>query len=347
MRKALIYLILPLLLAFCADAGAQTESFLRQHPQRDSILIGDHLEYGFRLEGIEDGTVLGFPKLEESSLVLVEDWSERILQTRSQGEGLPDLLDIEASIKVAAFDEGVYKLPPIVVGRATPDGKVDTLIFDPIEVEVKTIQIDTTSFQPHPMGGVIRTPFNWDEFLYTMKELWAAFITLLPVLLIIKWVLVLIIVGVCIWMIYERKHKVRSVSEDSVCEPAHIVALRKLDAFRSNALWVPEKQKAFYSGVTDALREYISRRYGIGAMEMTTAELFQSVKMVDGFPVEMLEELQGLFETADYVKFAKFVASDEDNASAVPKAVRFVTQTYQSELDKLAQSSGEQEVRKK
>lgn len=347
MRKALIYLILPLLLAFCADADAQTESFLRQHPQRDSILIGDHLEYGFRLEGIEDGTVLGFPKLEESTFVLVEDWTEKILKTRSQGEGLPDLLDIEASIKVAAFDEGVYELPPIVIGRATPDGKVDTLIFDPIKVEIKTVQIDTTSFQPHPMGGVIQTPFNWEEFIFTTKEIWSNYIALLPTLLIIKWVIMLIIVGICIWMIYERKNKVQSGSEALASEPAHIVALRKLDAFRSNAMWVPEKQKAFYSGVTDALREYISRRYGIGAMEMTTAELFQAVKTVEGFPTDMMDELKGLFETADFVKFAKFVASDEDNASAVPKAVRFVMQTYQSELDKIAQAAGEQEVMKK
>ena len=80
---------------------------------------------------------------------------------------------------------------------------------------------------------------------------------------------------------------------------------------------------------------------------MTTAELFQAVKSVDGFPTDMMDELKGLFETADFVKFAKFVASDEDNASAVPKAVRFVMQTYQSELDKMAQAAGEQEVMKK
>ena len=39
-----------------------------------------------------------------------------------------------------------------------------------------------------------------------------------------------------------------------------------------------------------------------------------------------------LFETADYVKFAKAFASDEENAVALPSAVRFVTTTYQSQL---------------
>jgi hypothetical protein len=36
------------------------------------------------------------------------------------------------------------------------------------------------------------------------------------------------------------------------------VALRELDKYRGNAMWVPEKQKVFYSGITDALREYIA-----------------------------------------------------------------------------------------
>ena len=43
--------------------------------------------------------------------------------------------------------------------------------------------------------------------------------------------------------------------------------------------------------------------------------------------------MKGLFERADFVKFAKYVATDEENASAVPAAVRFVTQTYQSEVE--------------
>jgi hypothetical protein len=109
------------------------------------------------------------------------------------------------------------------------------------------------------------------------------------------------------------------------------VALRKLDKYRGNAMWVPQKQKVFYSGVTDALREYISERYGIGAMEMTTAEIFENMKTTDA-PKELLGELKELFERADYVKFAKFVASDEDNAATLPLAVRFVTATYQNEI---------------
>ena len=43
--------------------------------------------------------------------------------------------------------------------------------------------------------------------------------------------------------------------------------------------------------------------------------------------------LKELFERADFVKFAKFVADDKDNAQAVPLCVRFVTSTYQAQIE--------------
>lgn len=349
MRKALTYLIISLLSAVCFQAEAQAVpanladiprdrwihmdgEFLRQVHPRDSILIGDQLEYGFRLENLPEGTALGYPKLvSQSSVEIIDDqWTEKV----TAKEGKPGLIDVEACIRIAAFDEGVYDLPPIIIGRAAPDGKVDTLFFDPMQVDVKTMPLDTATFQRHPMKGMIRTPFNWDEFVYTVKELWAGFISILPILIICKWVIILIIVAVCIWKIYERKKNGYAGYAADFNEPAHIVALRKLDAYRSNAMWVPEKQKEFYSGVTDALREYMSGRFSIGAMEMTTAELFDEINNLEEFPDEFVAQLHELFQTADYVKFAKFVASDEDNAKAVPMAVRFVTQTYQSELER-------------
>ena len=111
-----------------------------------------------------------------------------------------------------------------------------------------------------------------------------------------------------------------------------MAALRKLDKLRGDSLWVPEKQKLFYSGVTDALREYIVSMFGVPAMEMTTKEIFDNLKGKDIRP-DLYEEAKELFERADYVKFAKYVATQAENASAVPVAVKFVTMTYQEELD--------------
>ena len=108
-------------------------------------------------------------------------------------------------------------------------------------------------------------------------------------------------------------------------------------------MWAPEKQKQFYSGVTDALREYMASRYGISAMEMTTVEIFENMKTAD-VPKELMGEVRELFDRADFVKFAKYVASDEDNASALPVAVRFVTETYQADVEDEAPSASGEDV---
>ena len=113
-------------------------------------------------------------------------------------------------------------------------------------------------------------------------------------------------------------------------EPAYIVALRKLDRFRGDKYWAPEKQKIFYSGITDTLREYIEHRFGVDAVEMTTAEIFSELKGSRDIPEDIRDEVKALFEKADMVKFAKHTASDQDNASALPTAVHFVTSTYQT-----------------
>ena len=110
-----------------------------------------------------------------------------------------------------------------------------------------------------------------------------------------------------------------------------MVALRRLDRYRGNKYWAPEKQKLYYSGITDTLREYMAARFGIDAMEMTTGEIFAALPP-ESFPEGLHDEMLALFRTSDLVKFAKGVASDEENAAALPAAVRYVTATYQEQL---------------
>ena len=110
----------------------------------------------------------------------------------------------------------------------------------------------------------------------------------------------------------------------------------RVDYDRGDKFWAPDKQKVFYSGITDTLKEYIGDRYGFDAPEMTTAELFDALKGDKSITQELFGEMKDLFETADFVKFAKHIVSNEDNARALPTAVRFVTSTYQAEIEEEA-----------
>lgn len=301
------------------------KTFLRQMQERDSILIADQLFYGFRLEGVEEGTRLAFPDLSKGfteGVEVVSGWIVDTLKTKRAGKGKPRKLDIEGGVVITSFDEGFYMLDPLAVLRVSPEGVADTLVFESQTLDVRTIPVDAEAFTPHDIKGQIRYPLTFKELLP-----WIAGIQALAMIAVAVY---------CLLRIYRRRNDPQHIRK----EPAHIVALRKLDRYRGDKMWAPEKQKAFYSGVTDALREYIASRYGIGAMEMTTAEIFKDMKQTDA-PEALQNEVRELFERADFVKFAKYVASEQENASALPLAVRFVTETYQAEIE----AEGEEAVK--
>ena len=335
MRKALIYMVLLFgsiaLSAQEADTLAVHDTvkvpagkaihmngaFLQPLQERDSVLIADQLLYGFELKQVEEGTRFALPEWkndERGGVTAISPWIVDTLKVRKQKKGMPRLLDIRGGLVITSFDEGDYELPAIMVGRLSNDGVIDTLVFDPMRLEVRTMPVDTATFVPHDIKGQMRYPVTVEELMPWLVAFWI--------------LAVIVIVAVCLLIIRKRKDDPAYERKD----PAHIVALRELDKYRGNKMWVPEKQKAFYSGVTDALREYMDSRYGVSAMEMTTAEIFADMKKQD-VPQELLAEVKDLFERADFVKFAKYVASDDDNASVLPLAVRFITETYQTDLD--------------
>ena len=309
--------LLAIILTALLEVVPAGSSFLRQLQPRDSILIADQLEYGFRLDSVRTGTQLALPDFSEASndtLAVVRGWQVDTLSNRRfmRRNGM---VNLSVSMVIAPFEEGEYQLPPIPVQR-TLDGKTDTLVFDPSKFEACTMPVDTATFEIHDIKDQIRYPVTPQEVA--------------PWLLGLKMFIAL--AGALAILIWARRKRRRGEDAPGSRDPAHIVALRELDKFRSDKFWAPEKQKQFYSGITDALKNYIDSRFGVDAPEMTTAELFSALKSEKSLTPELYNGLKELFETADFVKFAKFVADDQKNAGALPLAVRFVTETYQAEI---------------
>ena len=310
LRLIISALLLPVLLSAEGLRKEAGETFLEPLQKRDSVLIADQLRYGILLENIQEGTPLALPEFKpekDSPLEILGSW--QLDSTRvSKRKEKPARYNIKASLILTTFMGGTYELPdiPVLVGT-------DTLVFHAAEpLEVKELPVDMETFQAHDIKPQ-------QKFPYTLAELfpWISGTALI----------LMCIAAFILWLVYRRKKQDEAVLN----EPAHIKALRKLDKLRGEKFWKPEQQKFFYSGVTDALREYIASRYGVGAMEMTTAEIFEDLKGTD-IPEDLYAEMKDLFERADFVKFAKYTAPDQENAKVLPQAVRFVTSTYQQEI---------------
>ena len=315
--------LLILILTALLDIVPSGDATLQQLQKRDSILIADQIRYGVTIEDVKAGEKIALPDFSAASndtLTILGGWqldtlvngkAVRSRNAKAAARLLRKPFALKASIVLVPFEEGHYALPDVPVIRES-----DTLVFKGLEMDVKTMPVDTATFEIHDIKGQILYPITFKELL--------------------PWIggglLAAALIALAVWLIVRAsKRKAEALKPK---DPAYIVALRELDKYRSDKYWAPDKQKAFYSGITDALKFYMDERFGVDAPEMTTAELFDALKSDKDITPEMYSSLKELFERADFVKFAKHIASEQENAAALPLAVRFVTTTYQTDLEK-------------
>jgi hypothetical protein len=87
-------------------------------------------------------------------------------------------------------------------------------------------------------------------------------------------------------------------------EPDHLIALRKLDVLFDAHPFTPENLKIVSFGVSEILKEFFSRRFGIEALEATTDEMMGLLGHNRLAP-EQLREIRNLFDELDLYKFTK------------------------------------------
>lgn len=107
--------------------------------------------------------------------------------------------------------------------------------------------------------------------------------------------------------------------------PAHVRAISQIEELRQAGGPHNEDSKAYYTQLTDILREYINDRFGFNATEMTSYEILEHLE--ESRDKESLSELRDLLSTADMVKFAKFKPMLNENDRNLVNALEFVNDT--------------------
>lgn len=126
--------------------------------------------------------------------------------------------------------------------------------------------------------------------------------------------------------------------------PPHTRALKELDKIKQSKIWQQNREKEFYTSVTDVLRKYILERFNINALEMTSSEIIDKVKNNSQIESDSaVDNLQQVLQLADMVKFAKQKPLQDENDLSLMNAFFFVTQT--KEVD-LSEEEGKEENEK-
>lgn len=98
--------------------------------------------------------------------------------------------------------------------------------------------------------------------------------------------------------------------------PAHLVALEKLEALEQSGLLETGEMMIFYVRLSEAVREYLGRRYGFPGLELTTTEIIEELKPVTWPNGLTSKDVSKWLEYCDFVKFSGYLPpSAQGNAS--------------------------------
>ena len=221
-------------------------------------------------------------------------------------------VEVSRDYCLTSFDEKVYAIPALQV---KVDGK--TYMGRTLALKVLTVPVDTVHLnQFYPPKDVQDNPFQWSE--------WSG----------IFWLSVLGLLILALWyyLLLRLKHNKPIIIKMRVIKrvPAHEKALREINIIKQQRSENQETQKEYYTKLTTTLREYIEKRFGFRAMEMTSGEIIEHLQKAND--QKMIDELKELFRTADLVKFAKYETFLGENDVNLMNAINFIDQTKTDEV---------------
>lgn len=222
------------------------------------------------------------------------------------------------TITLTSFKDSLYAIPPV----AFVSGK-DTLRSEAMSLNVvQPFEMDTTAAITD-IKDREDVPIWW----------WG----------VIRWVLLgLLIAGVIGGIVYiiiklTRKNQIPEEEIKVPLRPAEEVAMEKLQKIEAEKIWQQGEIKQYQTELTDVLREYIGRRFGVMSTEKTSDETLREVKPILtgrqklAFSIqngpELYEQLKKMLQLADLVKFAKWTTTPEENEEELTTAYRFVKET--------------------
>lgn len=227
---------------------------------------------------------------------------------------------------VTSFDSTLYHIPAMPVFDGT-----DTIFSNSFGLKVtspvlkdstvayleklntkQTDSIDFEQLQLHDIKPIQKAPFVWTDYLWV---LWI----LLGVMLL------MVIIGIIVYLVL-RKRKTGYFFKPPVMLPPHVRAIEALDKLKAEKIWQHGREKEFYTKVTDVLRHYITERFGVNAMEMTSGETLNEIRKHSESD-SVYENLKQILTTADLVKFAKYKPFADENDLSMVNAYFFVNQT--------------------
>lgn len=219
-------------------------------------------------------------------------------------------------IPIQSFDPGTYSLSKLKYVEAGDTIAVPPTALKVIEVDIADLEQNNAG--PYDYKPVIdpKMPQPEDEDNDDSAFPW-------------WWIVAgVIVIAAASWFIINRLKKgdggkiAIPLFRRKPLLPPYEEAVKSFLILNKQELLKKGETKLYYIRLTNIVRRYISRLYGINAMEMTSVQIMDAVRRNEA--VTGCDNLSFLLETADFVKFAKMQPSDDENVRSLSEAKTFV-----------------------
>ncbi len=218
--------------------------------------------------------------------------------------------EIKRELIIQSFDSGLYTIPPFVYVAGN-----DTFTSNALALKVMPVAVDSMA-TIHDYAGVAKPNTRiWDYLPDFIVEYWWIFLIVL-----------LLAAALFVWLRYIKGKKAIPLVPKKKPVPPYEVAMQALNRLKSEKLCENGHEKEYYTRLTEILRIYLDKRFGINAMEMTSTQIMQQLRSNDDTKTSA-PVMKQILEMADFVKFAKVRPLPDDNQKAFANAVTFVENT--------------------
>ena len=306
MRQLVNRLCCLLMLAVCGFNAMNAQVTVDVSIDSLELFIGEQTK--IRLDvSMDAGSKFTLPKLKDRSMLIegVEVLEVSKPDTQSLNGGKRWL--VSQDYLITSFDSALYFIPPL---ELEVEGK--PYASQALALKVYSIPVDTLhpeAFFPHK--DIHKIPLRWSDIA--------------PLFWAVVFLLLLGAAAVFLFLRYRDNKPIIRIIKIQPKLPPHVLAMQSIEKIKADKAMQREDPKAYYTQLTEAVRNYIKERFGFNAMEMTTSEIIE--RLLQEKDKESIADLRRMFETADLVKFAKYAPLMNVNDMNLVNAVEFINQT--------------------
>lgn len=247
---------------------------------------------------------------------------------RDSGKVQGQIADVEQifTLRVAAYELGEQILAPIEITAIGPRSEMMTLATEPIPIRIQSVLRN----EPNPKLKNMEPPISVFQ-----RSWWLLYI-------LIAIAAIGIIAATTLLINRQLRARQERLKPPPPPVPAHVVALKRLSSLDIEAYISKKQFKELYLALSEIIREYVGRRWGFDALEMTTTEINDTLasRLV---AVEFRHRFDVYFNQCDLVKFAKYQPEAEIARQTFRDAETLVKDTAHFDLKTSAETDSAKE----